>query len=144
MGNCRKTYKEYFRDGPEGREPCFDPFGHQRFLGGRGWTPGTDILESDDAVLIVIDLAGVEKEAIRVCVEDDLLLVSGVRKRKQIPGAKRFHRMEIDYGPFERRFRLSRDLDLDGLHAEYREGFLELSLPKKKKELIQIVIVHDQ
>lgn len=140
MDRSQKIFTVRYRAGEEG----YDPFGQHRFMGREGWTPSTDIVETEDAVMILMDLAGVQKEEIKVICQGEILQVSGVRKREKIPGAKRFHRMEIDYGPFEKLFRVPLDLDMDDVAAEYKNGFLELRLPKKKKEPVQVVIVHEE
>jgi HSP20 family protein len=91
-----------------------------------------------------MDLAGLNKDAIKIVREGELLQISGVRTRKQVPGMKRFHRMEIDYGPFHKLFRVPRDLDLEHIQADHKDGFLEVSLPKRAKEPVQIVIETDE
>ncbi len=131
--------------GEEGQKGCRDLSGQHRLMGRRGWNPGTDILETEEAVVIILDLAGMSKEAIRVECQGDTLKVSGVRTRSRVPGIKRFHRMEIDYGPFEKCFRVPPGLDVDRIAAVHREGFLELTLPKKEaREPVRIVIVHEE
>lgn len=87
-----------------------------------------------------MDLAGLDKEAIHIICEGELLQVSGVRTRRQVPGMKRFHRMEIDYGPFQKLFRVPRDLDLDKIKAEHKDGLLEIHLPKKGRQPVEIMV----
>lgn len=140
MERPKTLFSVRFRAKEEGSECCLDPFGHNRFLGRKGWTPSTDILETEDAVVILMDLAGLAKEAIKIVREGDLLQISGVRARKQVPGVKRFHRMEIDYGPFQKLFRVPPDLDLDTIKAEHKDGLLEILLPKKARQPVKIVI----
>jgi HSP20 family protein len=131
--------------GEEEQKGCYDLSGQHRLMGRKGWNPCTDILETEEAVVIILNLAGLGKEAIRVECQGDILKVSGVRTRSQVPGIKRFHRMEIDYGPFERCFRVPPGLDLDRIGAVHRDGFLELTLPKKEaQEPVRIVIVHEE
>ena len=140
MERPKSLFSVRFRAKEEGSECCLDPFGHNRFLGRKGWTPSTDILETEDAVVILMDLAGLAKESIKIVREGDLLQISGVRTRKQVPGMKRFHRMEIDYGPFQKLFRVPSDLDLDTIKAEHKDGLLEILLPKKARQPVKIVI----
>ena len=140
MDRSRKYFAVRFRNDEESRECCLDPFGQHRFLGREGWVPNTDIMETEDAVVILMDLAGLEKDAIKIVQEGELLQISGVRARRQVPGMKRFHRMEIDYGHFQKLFRVPKDLDLEKIRAEHKEGLLEVVLPKKGKEPVEIVI----
>jgi HSP20 family molecular chaperone IbpA len=110
MERFPKIFTVRCRPGEEGQEACYDPFGSHRFAGKTGWTPHTDILETEDDVVIVMDLAGVGKEDFRVTYEENLLKVSGMRTKRQPPGLIRLHRMEIEYGPFEKLFRVPGDL----------------------------------
>ena len=146
MDRFPKIFTVRFGRGQENQDPWNDPFGSHRFIGRPpGWTPHTDILETEDAVMIVMDLAGVGNEDFRVTVEGDLLKVTGVRNKKMPPGLKRFHRMEVEYGPFEKIFRVpSERVDVDNIQAVRRDGFLELTCPKRKtEETTHIVIVHE-
>ncbi len=145
MDRSRKIFTVRFRTGPEGRECCPDPFGPHRFYGRDGWAPSTDIVETENEVVIFMDLAGLNKDEIKIIRQGDLLQISGVRARRYLAGVKRFHRMEIDYGPFQKIFRVPPTLDLDRIRAEHKDGLLELYLPKKEqKEPIEIVITSEE
>jgi HSP20 family protein len=129
----------------QSRECCYDPFGEQRFVGRSTWTPNTDIVETENHVVILMELAGVEKEDVRVMCHEDILQISGTRNRKALPEARCFHRMEIAYGPFEKFFRIPKDLKVEEIQAEFRNGFLEITLPKKRSdELKRIVVVYEE
>jgi len=145
MDRFPKIFSVRFTPGGREQEACYDPFGGQRFTGRSVWTPNTDILETEDSVILLMDLAGVDKGDFTVTFEDNLLKVSGQRTKKQPPGLIRLHRMEIDYGPFEKLFRVPGDLvDAAGIQAVHRNGFLELTLPKRKvRKPTKIVIVHE-
>lgn len=126
---------------------CQDPFGRHRVLARKGWTPNTDIYETSESVILLLDIAAVKKEEIKVVCHEDILRVSGVRMRRHLPGMERIHRIEIDYGPFQKLFRIPPDLDLDRIEAEYENGMLQISVPKKEekqKEPIKIIIVHEE
>ncbi len=132
---------------PDPSQSCRqDPWSHHRVLGRSGWTPNTDIFETSDAIILLLDLAGLSKEDIKVVCHDQILRISGVRMRKHLPGMERIHRIEIDYGPFEKLFRIPYDLDVERIEAEYENGILKISIPKKTeqpRESIKIVIVHE-
>ncbi len=85
MDRTKKLVTVRFRNGEEGQECCLDPLGHNRFRGRKGWTPSTDIVETEDTVVILMDLAGLDKEAIKIVRKGDLLQISGVRTRKTGP-----------------------------------------------------------
>jgi HSP20 family protein len=140
MDRSPRHFTVRFKGHEENRECCRDPFGQNRFLGRKGWTPATDIVETEEAVVILMDLAGIDKEAIKIVREGELLQIAGVRARRQVPGMKRFHRMEIDYGHFQKLFRVPTDLDLEHIKAEHKDGLLEIVLPKKGKQQVAILI----
>jgi len=144
MDRLPKIVTVRFGAGEDSQEGGYGTFGPHRFLGRKFWKPSTDILETEDAVHIVFDLAGMAKEEIKVEVREGLLRVSGARKRVQVPGVMRCHRMEIDYGPFEKLFRIPPELDLATVTAVHINGFLELTIQKRQtKEPIRIIIVHE-
>ena len=143
--------KFFFGDFEKGKDPsdywCQDPFGRQRILARKGWTPNTDIYETAESIILLLDVAGVTKEDIKVVCREGILRVSGVRMRKAPAGMERIHRIEIDYGPFEKLFRIPRDLDVERIEAVYENGMLHISIPKKREkemEPIKIVIVHEE
>ncbi len=144
MDKPKKLFTLYSQAGLQGKDSSYDLLGQPRFLGRKGWTPNTDILETDESVLILIDLAGLEKDQIKIFSEGDIIKVAGLRLRPKIKGCQRFHRMEIEYGPFEKIFRIPSDLDVDQIKAEYKNGLLALTLPKKKGEdPIRLVITYE-
>jgi HSP20 family protein len=144
--------KLFFGESKKGRDPseycCQDPLGRHRILARKGgWTPNTDIFETAQSVIILLDVAGVSKDDIQIVYHNNILTISGVRVRRHMAGTQRIHRIEIDYGPFEKRFRISQDLDVDKIEAEYENGMLQISIPKKNekaREPIKIVIVHEE
>ena len=95
------------------------------------WTPDTDIYEGDDGILIIMDIAGVKKEEIQIVLEGQVLSISGVRREPALP-KKHIHRLEIDFGYFERTFRIPAEIDPEKVEARYEEGFLHLWLPKQQ------------
>ncbi len=105
---------------------------------GRFWQPPIDIHETEDAVLVKVELAGVKADDLQVSLspDDRLLHVSGSRSEsaKDRDGRTRCHQMEIYFGPFERAVALPGGirLDRDAIKATYKEGFLLVTLPKKR------------
>ncbi len=93
------------------------------------WTPDTDIYETDEGLMIIIDIAGVKKEEIQVILEGQVLTISGVRQEPAVT-KKYIHRLEIDFGHFERSFRIPLDIHIDKIEARYEEGFLYVWLPQ--------------
>jgi HSP20 family protein len=105
------------------------------------WTPDTDIYEVEDGLVILIDIAGVKKEEIEIVLKGQILSISGLRKEPAVC-KKHIHRLEIDFGQFERTFRIPYTINPDKVEARYEEGFLYLWLPKQPEDacIIDITI----
>jgi HSP20 family protein len=100
----------------------------------KAWKPLCDVSESDREVIVVADLAGVSVDNIDIQVQNNVLLIRGIRGEP--PGAPptNYHLMEISYGTFEREIPLPGRVDAEAAKATYDEGFLEIRLPKIAKE----------
>jgi HSP20 family protein len=96
-----------------------------------GWLPRTDIRENASGTVLTIDLAGVRRDDIEILIEGPFLRVGGVRREPAEGECLRWHQMEIAYGPFERVFNLPADADVEGISAGYRDGFLEIAIPRR-------------
>ena len=98
-----------------------------------------DIYETAEEVIVLVEIAGMNKKDITVTLDNNILKISGVRPDYS-PGTKnRIHQMEIDYGKFERIMKIAIPIDTDNTIASYKEGFLKISIPKKREK--QTVIV---
>ncbi len=103
-----------------------------RFPGKDRWVPPADVHETESAYHVTIELAGVDPSTIDLAVEGNVLRLSGERKRQPRGYCRQVHQLEIDYGMFEREIQFPSDLDGDGAQSVYRQGFLEIILPRKK------------
>jgi len=92
-----------------------------------------DIAETDDAVKITADLPGLTEKEIDVTVADGILTIKGERKseKETEEKEKHYHRIERSYGAFERAMSLPMDVDESKIAADFKNGVLELTLPKK-------------
>ena len=97
------------------------------------WIPTVDISESDGEYLIKAELPEVKKEDVKVTVEDGVLTLQGERRQEKEEKSKRYHRVERSYGSFVRSFTLPESVDESGVKAEYKDGVLNLHLPKSEK-----------
>src|ERR1051326_2146662 len=108
------------------------------------WTPAMDMYETEDALVIVLDLAGVDADRTEVHAEPHLLVVRGVRRERRSrsrPDEQRsYHALEIPYGRFERSVRLPPGLDPAEARASYRDGLLEITLPKRTPRQVPITV----
>lgn len=97
------------------------------------WMPSVDISETDAAYLIKGEIPGVRKEDVKVTLQDGLLTIQGERKQEKEEKNKKFHRVECSYGNFVRSFRVPDDADESAVKAEFKDGMLNVTLPKSAK-----------
>jgi HSP20 family protein len=97
------------------------------------WLPPVDILESKDAYLIRAELPGMKKEDVKLEVNDGTLTVSGERKAETVSNRVEYHRTERVHGRFSRSFYLPQTVQQDGIKATYRDGILEIHVPKAEE-----------
>ena len=98
------------------------------------WTPVADVYDSLDALVLCLELPGLEQEQIALRVEADELIVSGERLIDRERPEEQFHRVERAYGKFSRRFHLPSTVDRDNVEATYRDGLLRVSLKHRGKK----------
>jgi HSP20 family protein len=97
------------------------------------WAPLVDIAEDDKEYLIKMELPEVQKEDVKVTVENGTLTISGERKAETEEKGRKFHRLERYYGRFERNFSLPEDADSSNVKAEFKDGMLRVHLTKNEK-----------
>jgi HSP20 family protein len=98
--------------------------------GVRTWAPPVDIYETEEALILTVDLPGVPKEAVSIEIHQNTLTLRGERKPAAEVPADRYHRTERAYGAFQRSFVLPTLVDQEHVQATYHDGVLELRLPK--------------
>lgn len=92
-------------------------------------TPRADILETDEAVLVVADMPGVDRENVEITLEKDLLTIRG-RSSWEAPPEFRLAYEEFALGDYERSFRITDAIDRDRIKASMKDGVLRITLPK--------------
>jgi HSP20 family protein len=97
------------------------------------WMPTVDISESEGEYLIKAELPEVKKEDVKVTVENGVLTLQGERRQEKEEKGKKFHRVERSYGSFIRSFTLPESVDESMVKAEYKDGVLNLHLPKSER-----------
>lgn len=100
----------------------------------KAWKPLCDVCESEDEVVVTVELAGIKMEHLNIAVENNQLLVEGFREESISLSSRNYHVMEISYGAFERYIPLPAKVDAERATAKYNDGLLEIRLPKAKKE----------
>jgi HSP20 family protein len=101
--------------------------------GSGAWSPNTDVYESADDVVVKMELAGVDKESIRIHLEEQTVVVDGVRRDPyggESTAGYRFRQMEIEYGPFQRIVPLPFPVDGNSARAHITNGILKVRLPR--------------
>ncbi|MDD4928986.1 MAG: Hsp20/alpha crystallin family protein [Gallionella sp.] len=101
------------------------------------WTPSADISETDEAYHIKAEIPGVNKEDVKVTLQDGMLTISGERRQEKEEKDKKFHRIERSYGSFVRSFGMPEDADESAIKAEFKDGMLNVTLVKSGKPKAQ-------
>ena len=94
------------------------------------WLPPVDILEEPDRLIFRAEIPGVRKEDIDIKVENGTLVLHGEKKQEKEFDSDSAHRIERFYGAFSRSFVLPSVIDADKIQARYKDGVLEIVLPK--------------
>ncbi len=96
------------------------------------WNPAVDVAEETDKILVKVEAPGMDEKDLKVSFEDGLLTVSGERQFER-KDDRSYHRIERAYGSFVRQFTLPRTVDVANIAANYRNGVLEIEIPKKEE-----------
>lgn len=106
-----------------------------------GWAPRVDVSENDDAFVIKAEIPGVDKDDVKVSLENGILTLQGERRQEREEKGWRYHRMERSYGHFMRSFTLPTNVDETHLKASFHNGLLEVDLPKLEQSPAQALQV---
>jgi HSP20 family protein len=94
------------------------------------WAPPADIYETEEEIIILMEMAGLKKEDIEVFLDQGILRVSGRRANPIQDTHLRVHQLDVDFGPFERMIRIKVPVDPEKTSAIYQEGFLVIRVRK--------------
>lgn len=97
------------------------------------WNPSVDIFENDNNVVIKAELPGMNPKDIDVRLENNILMIKGERHFEKETKEENYHRVEREYGTFSRSFSLPAAVKEDKVFAEYRDGILKITLPKREE-----------
>ena len=145
MGLFDKGSKDEILDFEEGIEEFFDRFHsfvrHSRFSLEPVWRPPVDIVEVEDEVIIFAELPGVKKDEIEITYKGGVVKLRGVRHQPDLQNQKKFTRLEIEYGKFERLINVGEGIDSEKISVSLDDGILKIRLPyKEKKRVIKVEI----
>jgi HSP20 family protein len=110
-------------------EPSFARTG-ENGMSFSGWSPAVDVQETDKEYLIKADLPDVKKEDVKVELLDGTLTIEGERQQEKEEKGKTFHKIEREYGKFLRRFAMPSEVDASKVQADFKNGVLNVHLPK--------------
>ena len=106
------------------------------------WCPPTDVYETDDCVVVKVEIAGMDRDAFVISLDGRRLTIAGVRRD---PAEKlAYQRMEVLYGQFETQVHLTRPVDEGHVEAVYENGFLIVRLPTVKPRQVPVVALDDR
>jgi HSP20 family protein len=97
------------------------------------WAPSTDLVETDDAYRIHLDVPGMSKEDMTINLQNNTLTVSGKRTAEQTHEDDEYVRVERTFGNFHRTFTLPDAVDAENIEATYDNGVLNISVPKTER-----------
>jgi HSP20 family protein len=94
------------------------------------WRPRMDLIESEDAYRLHLDMPGMSTDDLKISYQDNELVVSGERESSRTDENEEFVRVERSFGHFRRSFTLPRTVDADNISATYDNGVLTVTVPK--------------
>ena len=120
QGQMNQLFNHFFRGGN----------GEETGWGVSTWMPPVDLYEAPETFVLTAELPGVRKEDIQLEVHDRTLTLRAERQQETEVKDEHYHRRERAYGSFQRVFALPTSVDAEKVHASFKDGILELQLPK--------------
>jgi HSP20 family protein len=133
LGETRKRFNRLFGD-----NDFWDPSG---VTNGGEWPPAVDIIENDHNLIVKAELPGIDAKDVVVTVENNVLTLKGERHTEKEVKKENYHRMERAFGSFYRAFVLPAFLDGETIRAEFRNGLLTITIPKRENDKTRTVEV---
>jgi len=118
-----RMFDSFFRGGTDEEFP----------LAATSWRPAVDIAEEDSAFVVKMELPGVTKEDVKITMENGLLTVKGEKREEKESKGTNYHRVERGYGAFQRSFTLPNTVKGEKVEASFRDGILNITLPKSEE-----------
>jgi HSP20 family protein len=100
------------------------------------WRPPTDLFEIEDSFVVRVEIAGMNEDDFEIVLDQNILIIRG--NRPDISERRSFHQMEINYGEFISAVEIHSPIETSSVMAEYKNGFLWISLPKAQPKHITI------
>ena len=131
QNDMNRIFDEFFRG---------DILGNESFVT-RDWSPAVDVVENKDNFLLKADLPGMNKDDVKITLENNMLTIRGEKKNEFEKKDGEYHRIERSYGSFERSFTIPGSVKTDKIDAEYKDGILTLILPKAEEARPKLIDV---
>jgi len=100
----------------------------------RAWRPAVDIYEAENGIVVAVELPGVSKDSVAVEVKDDVLTLKGERFADPAISEDSYYRRERLFGPFKRSFTLHQNIKPDQIKATFKDGILQIEIPRPVEE----------
>ena len=97
------------------------------------WNPSVDISENKENLVLEAELPGMKREDFELSIENNVITLKGERKFEKKDEGENYHRVERSYGSFTRSFTLPQNVTADGAEAEFNNGILRVTLPKREE-----------
>ena len=108
---------------------------------GGEWIPSVDIIENDHVLTVKAELPGIEAKDVAVTIDNNVLTIKGERRMENEVKKENYHRMERAYGSFARSFALPTFIDAEKVKADFKNGLLTITVPKKENAKTRAVEV---
>jgi HSP20 family protein len=96
------------------------------------WNPNVDIFEDKDKLVLEAELPGMKRDDFELSVENNVITLKGERRFEKKTNEDNYHRVERSYGSFTRSFTLPQTVSSEGAEAEFKDGILKVTLPKRE------------
>jgi len=106
-------------------------------LNNRGWRPATDIYETEDRIIVLVEIPGMCEEDFSIVMDHSLLTIQGIRK-PPVEDRRSIQQMEIPFGDFTVEIMFRTEVDIENVSATYNNGFLQVILPKATPHRIDL------
>jgi HSP20 family protein len=107
---------------------------------GASFLPSTDVSEDENAFYLTVTLPGVQKEDIKIELNDGIISISGEKKINKEENGKTYHSIESYYGNFKRSFKLPENVNVEKIEAEHKDGLLNVIVPKEQAKTLKSTI----
>jgi len=99
----------------------------------QAWAPPVDVYEDENSFLIKVELPEINRDDVKVSLNENVLSISGERRVENEEKRENYHRVERSYGQFHRSFTLPQNVNAEAINAQFKDGVLRLTLPKKEE-----------